>query len=240
MLGHVKSSMLRRGAVVRGGLEASLRLAVCDEGGRRHEKLDARKLLIEPLAKTTAGGLRVAEPCTRFLLHSQHLYRTWYGERAQPGRGLEPLSDERLAIARSLASKPKVGIKRKRSNQSEQAQLQNHAEALKRAVARVSQGGGVQADGPLGAITLPQAASKGAKGVISEQAAACDAVRKQREAPAASSSSTGPGKKKTNPTGASSSAAASSSAGVTWQVTVLLFDSEVSKSGLLFHCNSIF
>ena len=219
MLGHVKFSMLRRGTVSRGGLEASLRLIACDEGGRRQEKLEPRKLMIEPVPKTTAGGLRVAEPCTRFALHCQHLYRTWYGERMQAGRGIEPVSDEKLASARALATKPKLGTKRQRSERSEEAQLEAHAQALKRAVARVSQGGGAEAHGPLGPISLPQAASKGVKAVISQQAAACDEMRLQRLAPAASSSS-GLAKQRKNsvPEGPSCSAAASSSSSaVAWR-----------------------
>ena len=191
MLGRVKMAKLRRGHVARGGLEAALRLITCDEQGRRVDKLNPLELLTDPVPKTTASGLYVAQPCTKFALHCQRLYSKWFGERRQAGRGIEPASGEELLKARLAGTKPKVGRKRKQSDNSEKAKLQKHSESLLAAVARVTAGGGGEAPGPLGPVSLPENASKGAKAIIAQQAAACrelEVARRRGSTPASSSS----------------------------------------------------
>ena len=74
---------------------------------------------------------------------------------------------------------------------AEKAKLQKHSESLLAAVARVTAGGGGEAPGPLGPVSLPENASKGAKAIIAQQAAACkelEVARRRGSTPASSSS----------------------------------------------------
>ncbi|CAE7209716.1 unnamed protein product [Symbiodinium sp. CCMP2456] len=181
-LGQVKLQSLRRGHIARGGLECALRVTVQDLGGRARKKLDATELLVEKVPKTTAGGACVAQPATHYALHCQKLYSLWFGDRCLPGRRMEPdsMQPEKVAKSRAQASKPRLAPLRDKSQYSEAAALQKHRDAVSKAVNKIEQGGGGEAHGPLGPVSLPAEKTRGAKRIVSQQASACVDVAKRR------------------------------------------------------------
>ncbi|CAE7598672.1 unnamed protein product, partial [Symbiodinium natans] len=181
-LGQVKLQSLRRGHIARGGLESALRVTVQDLGGRARKKLDPAELLVEKVPKTTAAGVVVAQPATQYALHCQKLYSMWYGDRCLPGRRIEPDSQQpqNVAKSRAQASKPRLAPLREKSQYSEAALLQKHRDAVSKAVNKIDEGGGGEANGPLGPVLLPDQKQRGAKRIISQQASACVEVATKR------------------------------------------------------------
>ena len=180
-LGQVKLAKLRRGHVQAEGLQSALQLLVQDLGGRRREPLDPVALLVEPVPRTSAAGLVVAQPATRYAQHCQALYGAWYGKRKLPGRSIDPASQsaQKLEESRLRSTKPRLAPLKQRSGKSEGDLIQKHAKALQKACKVVSKGGGAEKDGPLGPITMPKNASTAAD-IVSDQAAACMEIAQAR------------------------------------------------------------
>ena len=181
-LGLCKLTLLRRGHVDRGGVEAAMKLLTQDQGGRRRTAFNPKASLTEMVPKQTAGGGIVQTPASDFCLRAMRLYARWYGTRKCPGRSLQPGNS---LVAQLRASKPRLACHRSEDGKSEKHQLQQHASSVKAAVARVEAGG--LAEGPLGPVHLPKKSQKTGDEITSQAEASFQLSRKKRERGSASS-----------------------------------------------------
>ena len=162
-------------------LEASLKLIVQDEFGRRREPLDASQLLVKPAAaKASGGGGTVLFPATSFLIRAQRTYANWYGERWSDARDSLPASAKDQALARARAAKPRMSVGTDPGKLSEARQLQQHTDSCRLAVARLRKDAGKEVDGVLGQKMVLED-SVGKKRLMADAAAMSWDVRKARK-----------------------------------------------------------
>ena len=159
-LGEIKLMELKHRAHKLSGVsvEAAVRLIKQDMRGRRHagECLNPTALLTKELPGTTSGGSHVVFPASSFALASQRCYREFYGQKALPGRDLNPLRPAEQSGQRHRTSKPCLGRLGVRSQTSVAARLRGHSAAVEAGAAALRAG---VRDGPLGEVCAAEAAA---------------------------------------------------------------------------------
>lgn len=191
----------RAGMHVR-GLETSLKLLIQDQGGRRRETLCPHKMLVKDAPAKVAGGATVVYPASALLLKAQRKYAEFFGARTDPGRSWEVCGPKDLARRRVTAAKPRLGtlsIQRCKSDNSEQKQLEAHAQSCQQAIVEIQ--AGRSAEGIIGPVDVPKPDAN-RKRLFEDAAMACWELRSSRKG--------GPEQKRVAYVGQSASGAASS------------------------------
>ena len=121
-------------------LEASLKLIVEDEGGRRREPLKPMELLVRGSPGKLSSGASVSFPATQFALKAQRAYAEFFGTREATARSLVATPVDKLR--ESVVGRPGLGPadSRQRSSRSEGARLQQHRQTVLKIVEAVASG----------------------------------------------------------------------------------------------------